>query len=91
LVVPAAVKAVWSSVMVEFGVQFVMIHGQLPMLKLCADNWDSQQLVCALMLTLFLPLLLRMQELWLFLEQHLVRELAPSGLTMLSVLELKAD
>ena len=33
----------------------------------------------------------QMQEPWPFLKQHLVRELAPSGLTRLHVLELKAD
>ena len=29
----------------ECGVQFVMTPGQLLMLKLYVDNWDSQQLV----------------------------------------------
>ena len=39
-------KVVLNSAIVECGVQFVMIAGELLMLELCADNWDYQQLVC---------------------------------------------
>ena len=38
-------KVVWSSVMVECGVQFAVMLGESKMLELPAVNWDFQEKV----------------------------------------------
>lgn len=82
-------KAEWSSVTMECGERFVMMHGVVKMLDWCVDNWAILRLVRALCLYPTISSTIStihacFQVLTPCTELLMVRELLPSlfGLTM---------